>query len=179
MEGKPLAIFEKYHPIMSVHYTMDWLTLFKAKDVLTMRQNQEIATAQGRPVDKNIADTAHFVNRAMALVMGNQALLYGIRDRQTDELTGTFGFYGFSTDKDCATVRMATLPEVPLKVEAEVLPRMLGFAVHELGLRRLVAGQIVREADRQLYLDNHFEVHKDGTLVLHTGDIRDLPEYHF
>lgn len=21
--------FEKYHPIMSVHYTMDWLTTFK------------------------------------------------------------------------------------------------------------------------------------------------------
>jgi hypothetical protein len=164
---------------MSVHYTMDWLTLFKAKEVLTMRQNLEIAQAQGRPVDKNIGDTAHFINRAMALVMDNKALLYGVRDRATDELAGTFGFYGFSTDGKCATVRMATLPETPLTVEEEVLPRMLGFAVHELGLSRLVAGQIVRDADRQLYLQHHFTPRSDGTLVLNAADIADLAAYKF
>lgn len=174
-----MAIFEKYHPIMSVHYTMDWLTLFKAKDVLTMRQNLEIAKAQARPVDKTIGDTAHFINRAMALVMGNKALLYGIRDRQSDELVGTFGLFGFTTDGKCATVRMATLPETDSAVLPEVLPRMLGFAVHELGLTKLQAGQIVRAADRELYLANHFSQQKDGSLVLNAADILTLPEYHF
>ena len=29
--------FEKYHPIMSVHYTMDWLTTFKIKDIFQLR----------------------------------------------------------------------------------------------------------------------------------------------
>ncbi len=174
-----MAIFEKYHPIMSAHYTMDWLTTFKAKDVLVMRQNVEIALAQGRPVDTGIADTAHFINRAMALVMGNKALLYGIRDRKTDELVGTFGIYGFSTDGRCATVRLATLPETPNEVMAEVLPRMLGFAVHELKLTHLVAGQIVRDADRVLYQEHHFEARQDGRLVLRAADIATLADYQF
>lgn len=174
-----MAIFEKYHPIMSVHYTMDWLTLFKAKDILAMRQNLEIAQAQGRPVDKTIADTAHFVNRAMALVMGNQALLYGVRDRATDELVGTIGLYGFSTDGQCATLRMATLPETPISVQAEFLPRIIGFAVHELGLTKLLAGQIVRAADRQLYLNHHFHERSDGSLVLDAKDVLNLEEYRF
>lgn len=171
--------FEKYHPIMSRHYTLDWLTTFKLKEIYTLRRELDVAEAQQRPIDADITVSAHFVNRAMALVMGNQALLYGVRTRQEDALVATFGFYGFSTDRKCATVRMANAADADDAVLNEILPRMVGFAVHELGLSRLVAGQIVRPQDEQLYLDNHFEKHSDGRLVLHASTILNDAEYDF
>jgi hypothetical protein len=171
--------FEKYHPIMSRHYTLDWLTAFKLKEIYALRRELDVAEAQQRPVDADITVSAHFVNRAMALVMGNQALLYGIRSREEDTLLATFGFYGFSTDRQCATVRMANAANADNAVLSEILPRMVGFAVHELGLSRLVAGQIVRPADEQLYLANHFERRSDGRLVLHASAILNDEEYDF
>lgn len=171
--------FEKYHPIMSRHYNLDWLTNFKLKDILAMRHMRDIAIAQGRPIDTEITETAHFVNRAMALVMANRALLYGVGTRGADDLLATFGIYGFSTDQRCATVRMAAPATADPAVLAEVLPRMIGFAVHELGLTRMVAGQIVRPADRELYLANHFTEQSDGQLELHAEDVVDLPAYRF
>jgi len=169
--------FEKYHPIMSRHYNLDWLTNFKLKDVLTMRHMRDIAIAQDRPIDNEITESAHFVNRAMALVMSNRGLLYGIGTRGQDDLLATFGIYGFSTDRRCATVRMASPANADPAVLAEVLPRMIGFAVHELGLARMVADQIVRPADWDLYLANHFVEQADGRLELHATSVVDLPKY--
>lgn len=171
--------FEKYHPIMSRHYTLDWLTAFKLKEIYALRRDLDVAEAQQRPVDADITVSAHFVNRAMALVMGNQALLYGIRSRQEDTLLATFGFYGFSTDRQCATVRMANAAAADDAVLEEVLPRMLGFAVHELGFSTLIAGQIVRPEHEQMYLDNHFERRGDGRLVLRAAAIMDDKKYDF
>lgn len=166
-----MQIFEKYHPIMSRHYTLDWLTTFKLKEIYALRRESDVAQAQQRPVDADITASAHFVNRAMALVMSNQALLYGIRARQEDALLATFGFYGFSTDRKCATVRMASAKGASAEVLGEVLPRMIGFAVQELGLTSLVAGQIVREEDAQLYQEHHFKRQNDGRLVLRAADV--------
>lgn len=151
-----MAIFEKYHPIMSVHYTMDWLTMAKIKDVFVLRQDPEIARGQERPVDTVIGDTAHYVNRAMALVMRNQALLYGVQERATGKLMGTFGLFNVDTQRMTASVRLATLAGTDAAVMEEVLPRMMGFAIHELELQWLTAEQIVRPADKALYQQHHF-----------------------
>ena len=70
--------FEKYHPIMSVHYTMDWLTTFKIKDIFQLRADRQVAAESGREFDQKITDTARYINRSMRLVMSNNALLYGI-----------------------------------------------------------------------------------------------------
>ena len=50
--------FEKYHPIMSVHYTMDWLTTFKIKDIFQLRADRQVAAESGREFDQKITDTA-------------------------------------------------------------------------------------------------------------------------
>ena len=52
--------FEKYHPIMSVHYTMDWLTTFKIKDIFQLRADRQVATESGREFDQKIT-TPYFM----------------------------------------------------------------------------------------------------------------------
>lgn len=174
-----MAAFEKYHPIMSRHYTLDWLTHFKLKDIYALRREHDVARAQERPIDTEMTESAHFVNRAMALVMGDRALLYGVAAHGGDTLLATFGIFGFSSDRACATVRMASAADADPAVLAEVLPRMIGFAVHELGLTTLIAGHIVRDADRALYQQHHFKTVKDGQLVLDAADVQDDPDYFF
>ncbi len=46
--------FEKYHPIMSVHYTMDWLTTFKIKDIFQLRADRQVAAESGREFDQKL-----------------------------------------------------------------------------------------------------------------------------
>jgi hypothetical protein len=173
-----VAIFEKYHPIMSVHYTMDWLTMAKLKEVFALRQDPEIARGQERPVDTVIGDTAHYVNRAMALVMRNQALLYGVQDRATGRLMGTFGLFNVDEQRMTASVRLATLADTNPAVMAEVLPRMLGFAVHELELQWLTAEQIVRSTDAALFQQHHFAP-EGQHLVLDASKIMHDEQYMF
>ncbi|KRM87093.1 GNAT family N-acetyltransferase [Lacticaseibacillus thailandensis] len=173
-----MAIFEKYHPIMSVHYTMDWLTQAKLKEVFILRHDPEIARGQERPVDANIGETAHFVNRAMALVMRNQALLYAVLDRSTGSLLGTLGLFDIDEERMTASIRLATLAGTDPAVMAEVLPRMLGFAVHELELQWLTAEQIIRPADAALYQRHHFAPESDR-LVLDADRIINDEQYMF
>lgn len=174
-----MAAFEKYHPIMSRHYTLDWLTQFKLKDIYALRQEQEVAVAQERPIDQTMTESARFVNRAMALVMADQALVYGVSAHNDDTLLAMLGLYGFSTDRASVTIRMVSAPGADAAVLAEVLPRIIGFAVHELGLKQLIAGHVVCEDDRELYLKHHFKLTADDQLVLKAADVAELPEYFF
>ena len=130
--------FEKYHPIMSVHYTMDWLTTFKIKDIFQLRADRQIAAESGREFDQKITDTARYINRSMRLVMSNNALLYGIKDRTNNDFLGSFCIWNFSEKKTVAQVRFETLAKRQGEgVMSEVIKRMLGFAFFELGLKRV------------------------------------------
>ena len=101
--------FEKYHPIMSVHYTMDWLTTFKIKDIFQLRADRQIAAESGRGFDQKITDTARYINRSMRLVMSNNALLYGIKDRANGDFLGSFCIWNFSETKPWPSIKVKAL----------------------------------------------------------------------
>ncbi|WP_390409076.1 GNAT family N-acetyltransferase [Lacticaseibacillus jixiensis] len=130
-----MAIFEKYHPLLSEHYTLDWLTAAKLKDVYALRADVTQAQQSGREVDASITDTAHYVNRSMRLVMSNQALLYGIVERGSERFVGSVCLWQFDQARTQAQLRLETAPGVAADaVIQEILPRVIGFAFFELGL---------------------------------------------
>ncbi|KRO16261.1 GNAT family N-acetyltransferase [Lacticaseibacillus saniviri] len=161
-----MAIFEKYHPIMSAHYTLDWLTTFTVKEVFALRHDATIAQQSGREVDTDLTATVHYINRSMHLVMSNQALLYGIKDRETNQFLGSFCIWNFDQDLSQAQIRFELLPEVQHQgVMSEVLARMVEFAFVELGLNQLVAElPAPNSALTSLLLANHFE-----QIAIHDG----------
>ena len=174
-----MASFEKYHPIMSAHYTMDWLTSFTVKEIFALRHDPAVAAASGRLPDDQITDTVTYVNQAMRLVMSNQALLYGIQDRLTTAFLGTFGLFDVTDNQ--AEVRFELLPNVQQQgVMGEVLPRMIGFAFFELGLTQLTA--VVPENNpiaAHLLREHHFVAGDAGHFTLTPADIGNDPEYQF
>ena len=188
--------FEKYHPIMSVHYTMDWLTTFKIKDIFQLRADRQVAAESGREFDQKITDTARYINRSMRLVMSNNALLYGIMDRASHEFLGSFCIWNFSQKKTVAQVRFETLASHQGEgIMSEVIKRMLGFAFFELGLKRVyVILPATNERGAKLLTTNFFtkvgDYHHDRTLPdvskvplvryeLTAEDVADKEDFHF
>lgn len=134
------AIFEKYHPLLSAHYRLDWLTLFKLKEVYALRHDPAQAAQSGRETDATIEDTARYVNQAMRLIMRNEALLYGIGDKKTQVMLGSICLWQFDAALTQGQLRFEVLPAgADQAVMTEVLPRVVGFAFFELGLSQLQA----------------------------------------
>ncbi|MFD1392336.1 GNAT family N-acetyltransferase [Lacticaseibacillus jixianensis] len=134
-----MAKFEKYHPLLSVHYQLDWLTASKLKDVARLRADETQAAISGRERDQSVEETAHYVNHAMRLVMGDRALLYGIGDRRSNAFLGSICLWRFDQAMTSAQMRFEQLPEAAPEVMQEVVPRVAGFAFFELGLQQLYA----------------------------------------
>ncbi|WP_155287851.1 hypothetical protein [Lacticaseibacillus zhaodongensis] len=171
--------FERYRPFMTRHYTLDWLTSVKLKEIYALRSDARIAAAQNRAIDTTIETSAHYVNRAMARVLSDQALLYAVSDWHDGALVATLSFDNFLPDDSAATIAVASMPDSDTAALAEVVPRMLGFAVHELGLKRLQAVHIVTDADREVFLQNHFAPLPDGSLLLTAADIMHDARYEY
>mgnify|MGYP000885396150 CR=1 FL=1 len=133
-------IFEKYHPIMTKHYELDWLTTFKVKEIFALRHDASVAKLTNRDVDATIMDTAAHVNRVMSKIMHNDALVWGIGDKRTGEFLGTFGFDSFVADRTTAAITFELLPSAQRQgVMSEVLSHMLSFAFDELDLQKVIA----------------------------------------
>lgn len=145
-------IFEKYHPIMTKHYELDWLTTFKVKEVFELRHDSNIARLVNRDVDATIMDTAAHVNRVMSKIMNNDALVWGIGDKRTGEFLGTFGFDSFTVDRKNAAITFELLPSAQRQgVMSEVLSHMLSFAFDEL-LTDTVIAKVSRDNEASLKL---------------------------
>ena len=69
--------FELYHPILTEHFALDWLTHSKVRDIFELRHDPEIAKASDRDIDATIEDTTTYVNQMMRVVMNNEALIWG------------------------------------------------------------------------------------------------------
>ncbi|WP_204122615.1 GNAT family N-acetyltransferase [Lacticaseibacillus mingshuiensis] len=166
-----MTCFEKYHPLLSAHYTMDWLTMAKLKDVFALRNDPLVAAISGRERDSSIEATAHYVNQSMRLVMADRALLYGVTARDDRSFCGSFCLWNFSENKTQAQIRFEVLAaQASRPVMAEVLPRMLGFAFFELGVTQVYA--LLPEtatADVALLKANHFT-------ATSTGRTRTMPD---
>ncbi|GAA3600638.1 hypothetical protein [Secundilactobacillus similis] len=76
-----MAKFELYHPILTPHYRLDWLTQFTVKDVNALRQQ--------RFPNETLLETATYINREMSTVMHDQALTWGIQDKVTEAFNGS------------------------------------------------------------------------------------------
>jgi hypothetical protein len=166
-----VAIFEKYHPLLSRHYTLDWLTAAKLKDVFALRQDATQAALSGRERDDTITATARYVNHAMRLVMANQALLYGISDRRSQTFVGSVCLWQFDKAHTQAQLRLETAPgQDPVALYAEIIPRIVGFAFFELGLDTIYTLVPATATTRRQWLETNYFT---ATPYAHTRTLAD------
>lgn len=175
-----MVAFEKYHPLLSAHYTFDWLTMSKLKDLFALRADAVQAAQSAREVDHTITETAHYVNRAMHAVMSNQALIYGVTARADHALAGTVALMHITEPPTTAELQVELLPHVePPAYFAEVLPRIIGFAFFELGLTTLTLILSPKPSPLRTWLGaNGFDA-AESPLTITKAQVADDPRYRF
>ncbi|AMV60786.1 hypothetical protein ADU72_0776 [Pediococcus damnosus] len=132
--------FEKYRPILTPHFTLDWLTAAKVKDIYALRHDANVAKMSDRDVDSDIQATVDYVNKIMRAIMNNDSLLWGISERKIEKFLGTFCIWNFNDSKTAAEVRFEVLPNQQNHgIMTEILQRMTEFSFNELGLEKLYA----------------------------------------
>ncbi|AVK63989.1 GNAT family N-acetyltransferase [Lactobacillus sp. CBA3606] len=125
--------FEKYHPLLTPHYTLDWLTKVRVKNVLTLYQ--QMSNAQTPPT---ILTTADQLNQTMREIFHDQKLVWGISTRPTDQFIGQAGFDPIDLTAKTAVLTVTVLTaHHQIAVLTEIYQRLIAFAWHELHLTHL------------------------------------------
>ncbi|MTV82040.1 hypothetical protein [Secundilactobacillus folii] len=120
-----MAKFERYHPIMTPHFTMDWLTQFKVKDINLLRR-------QTVP-NETIIETAKYVNRQMSTVMHDQSLTWGVAEKQTDVFRGIVQLTPSSRASSSAQLTIVPMTKPDDELVNEIQTYMAGFAKNTFG----------------------------------------------
>jgi len=123
---------EKYHPILTPHYTLDWLTKARVKDVLTLQSQAQPDQAL------TMLATADGINQTMREIFHDQKLVWGITQQSNDHLIGQAGFNPLDLTTKTGQLTVTVLAEqATTAVLTELYQRLVDFATHELGLTEL------------------------------------------
>lgn len=124
-----MAKFELYHPILTPHYQLNWLTQFKVKDINTLRQRLN--------AHESMIETANYVNREMSTVMNDQALTWGVSNKQQDDFLGIVNLAPSGNSFKTAVLTIIRLNEDDQALVAEIQAYMNEFAKNQLQSSRL------------------------------------------
>lgn len=75
-----MSQFEKYHPILTPHYTFDWLTKARVIDVFNLYQTSTPTAT--------METTATQINHIMREIFHDRQLIWGVTDRTTTKFVG-------------------------------------------------------------------------------------------
>ncbi|AVK61418.1 GNAT family N-acetyltransferase [Lactobacillus sp. CBA3605] len=128
-----MSKFEKYHPLLTPHYTFDWLTKVRVKSVFTLYQ--QMSDTQTPPT---MLTTADQLNQTMREIFHDQKLVWGISTRPTDQFVGQAGFDPIDLTTKTAVLTVTVLSaHHQTAVLTEIYQRLIAFAWHELHLTHL------------------------------------------
>lgn len=154
-----MAQFERYHPIMTAHYQLDWLTQFKLTDINQLRQQTNAG--------ETVVETADYVNRQMSTVMQNEALIWGIQDKARQQFNGIIGLTQLNDTPDTATLLLDLTPDADAaQVVRELGDHTAAFADKELHRQTLISS--ADDPLKSLLIQNGFSL--NGTTLRRTVD---------
>ncbi|WP_203649892.1 hypothetical protein [Secundilactobacillus yichangensis] len=119
-----MAKFELYHPILTPHYQLNWLTQFKVKDINALRQRINPS--------ETMIETANYINREMSTVMNDQALTWGVSDKQQEDFIGIVSLVPVNHHFDETLLTITRVTQDDQTLVDEVQAYMSEFAKNEL-----------------------------------------------
>ena len=118
-----MSSFEGYHPLLTPSFRFDWLNRFKLKNVATL-------------TNRDLAETADWINNTMRSTMKESTLTWGIERRRTHKLVGWGGF--FTLDLPAHTGHAGLEGKrLPINEQQEIVDRLVNFGRDELQLTEM------------------------------------------
>jgi len=118
-----MSSFEGYHPLLTPKFRFDWLTRFKLKNVAEL-------------TNRDLAETADWINNTMRSTMKRATLTWGIERRQTHKLVGWGGFLELDLPAHTGHAGLAG-KRLPVSEQQEIVDRLVNFGRDELQLTEL------------------------------------------
>lgn len=135
-EAQFIMNLKNYRPVMTTHYTLDWLNAFKLKDIHHLR---EFELQQRQP----LVQTASFVNQAMSQLMHGKTAIWGIKQTNSDQFLGTFSLFQIDLPNRAATVQASLLMEgTQTELLTEVVPHILRMLQTDLKFQTIFVPQV-------------------------------------
>lgn len=126
--------FEKYHPVLTNHTRLDWLTTSSIKDVHELLVSDNIKTTQYENLHpENILATVNLVSGIMREIMNDNQLTWGISDHHKN-LVGIISILDVNNPESIGTISF--IINHPEFIE-EVLDRVIDFSKNHFSLTKL------------------------------------------
>lgn len=119
--------FEKFHPVLTAHLTLDWLTQTPVKSIDDLFSKPSITTAKAEKMPTEILDTVKNINHIMRLVMNNKELTWGMTDSNSQEFIGIVSLRGFDEAGSDGSIEFI-IDQKQRKLLAEAVQRTVQFA---------------------------------------------------
>ncbi|WP_125608377.1 GNAT family N-acetyltransferase [Lapidilactobacillus bayanensis] len=124
--------FEKYHPIMTPHFTFDWLTTAR------LNHSTELIRAVEKQPDLTTAQAAEHISQLMLKIMRNQELTWGIFKRPQKTLIGLTSLANLQEHTKTAELSLYLPPNLSELEQTELLTRLVTFVFAELDFNETI-----------------------------------------
>lgn len=132
-----MASFEKFHPVLTAHYTMDWLTQTPVKQVDALFSQPIFTTVSAERLPNQILDTVKGINHIMQRVMNGTELTWGIVDSNHQAFKGIVTISGFKSTSQIGNLDFTFLRKDVAGL-SEVLKRTVEFANDHFNFTQLI-----------------------------------------
>ncbi len=132
-----MASFEKFHPVLTAHYTLDWLTQTPVKQIDNLVSGHHLTTVAAEKFPTQILDTVRDVNHIMQRVMSGTELTWGITNSNDGTFKGVITLSGFSEPNETGHLDF-TFTESEIQGLSEVITRTIEFAEDHFNFKALI-----------------------------------------
>lgn len=125
-----------YRPVMTEHYTLDWLNAFKLKDINELKRSE-----LGQ--EHSMLETASFVNYAMRQVMHGKSAIWGVKENQPEQFIGIISLQNIDLDGKTAQLSASFLPPDldQTNTLTEVVPHVIRMLQTDINFKYLFVAQ--------------------------------------
>ena len=128
--------FEKFHPVLTSHHTLDWLTQTPVKLVDDLYSKKTITTIKAEKMPNEILDTVKNINHIMQRVMNGQELTWGMTDSNSNQFVGIISLVGFEPPVDTGSIEFI-VDQAHERYIPEVVERTIQFSKDHFTFQQL------------------------------------------
>jgi hypothetical protein len=131
-----MTSFEKFHPVLTAHYTLDWLTQTPVKQIDDLFSQPVVTTVKAEQLPTAILETVKRVNRVMQKVMNGTELTWGITDSRSQIFIGIVTISGFQNNSGIGNLDFI-VTQAATNTIGEVVERARQFVSDHFDFERL------------------------------------------
>ncbi|KRK89624.1 hypothetical protein FD17_GL001217 [Lentilactobacillus sunkii DSM 19904] len=128
--------FEKFHPVLTAHLTLDWLTQTPVKSIDDLFSKPSITTAKAEKMPSEILDTVKNINHIMRLVMNGKELTWGMTDSNSQAFVGIVSLRGFEEAGNTGSIEFI-IDQSHRGYLAEAVQRTVQFAKDHFDFKQI------------------------------------------